>query len=335
MQTNRDSEKPLIFLSYRRGDIPGYVGRLSDELELVYGQERVFRDVDDIRGGTRWKQVIEEAISLSAVMILMIGPRWCEIWRKRTGEDVNYVAMELQVAKAHGLTIIPVTLGGAVLDADLELGEVEWLRQLQWHDISDRQQRWDHDVNALVELIAQVPDMWLPEIEDPRQQKPSPEKRKSKKVIWGVLAALLLLIGLGLIYSTPQRDEPKPIPEKEVITRSEDPKNSTKEVNQPKQVETSPLISRLQGVWVSQKSGLEFRFKPIGQNQFKVEVPGKGKGSGRALLKMPNKIAFKIKGLGEAEFSLSNSESRMTGWYRLPGSSTQNFDTLNQKNRAQ
>ena len=46
-----------IFLSYRRADEPGYVGRLADSLEGAFGEGSVYRDVDSERAGGNWKKL--------------------------------------------------------------------------------------------------------------------------------------------------------------------------------------------------------------------------------------------------------------------------------------
>lgn len=146
-------KKNKIFLSYRRDDIPGYVGRLEDELERAFGEEGIFRDVEDIAGGRSWKQVIDQNLKASAAFILVIGPRWGGIWEARKDDPVNYVALELEQAKAAGATIIPVSIGGAKLPRDLDLGAVSWLREKQVYDISDKQGRWNSDVKGLIRLL--------------------------------------------------------------------------------------------------------------------------------------------------------------------------------------
>ena len=108
-------KKNRIFLSYRRDDSPGYVSRLADELERVFGDGRVFRDATDIPGGAKWKYVINANLHSSAVLILIVGRRWEQIWHERINDDVNFGALELQ--RPHELDVpnIPVTLDGTQL----------------------------------------------------------------------------------------------------------------------------------------------------------------------------------------------------------------------------
>lgn len=314
-----------IFLSYRRDDIPGYVGRLADELERAYGEQRIFRDVDDISGGTQWRQTIETAIANSQVLILMIGPRWCDIWRERSNEAINYVAFELQLAKEHGVAIIPITFGGATLDRDLDLGEVAWLRQLQQHDISDRQQRWDHDVAGLLKLIEQVPDMELSRNAD---EVLVPQEKERSTSVWIALFGIAGFLALGLLWVIPQiKNEAgpdRPSDSGPAASPEVEPEGNHQEAL----ASDGTSMSRIHGVWISKKTGLKFQFEVGKGGQFKVIVPGKGRGIGQQVDRVPNKIAFTVNGLGEAEFSLSNSNNKMMGWYRKPGSASPNYDTL-------
>ena len=95
------SEK-RIFISYRRDDVPGYVARLEDDLEKTFGEHTVFRDVEDIAGGTEWKDALEYNLKSSAALILVIGPHWSRLWNERQNDTVNYIAWDLQRARELG-----------------------------------------------------------------------------------------------------------------------------------------------------------------------------------------------------------------------------------------
>ena len=53
-----------IFLSYKRSDDPGYVARLADSLERVFGEGTVYRDVDSERAGGNWKKSLARNVSM-------------------------------------------------------------------------------------------------------------------------------------------------------------------------------------------------------------------------------------------------------------------------------
>ena len=49
---------PRIFISYRRDDSAAHAGRLYDRLEGHFGQGQVFMDVDAIRPGVDFVEVV-------------------------------------------------------------------------------------------------------------------------------------------------------------------------------------------------------------------------------------------------------------------------------------
>src|SRR6185436_20176921 len=51
-----------IFLSYRRSDAAGYVGRLAETLVKEFGTDRIFRDVASLPAGTDFANAISKAI---------------------------------------------------------------------------------------------------------------------------------------------------------------------------------------------------------------------------------------------------------------------------------
>ena len=60
-----------IFISYRRSDANGYAGRLEDSLEEYFGNNRVFRDIEDIKGGAAFGEVIEKNIRTADAVIVL------------------------------------------------------------------------------------------------------------------------------------------------------------------------------------------------------------------------------------------------------------------------
>ena len=48
-----------VFLSYRRGDVGGYAGRLHDDLVPHLGPRNVFQDVTAIGAGLDYTEVID------------------------------------------------------------------------------------------------------------------------------------------------------------------------------------------------------------------------------------------------------------------------------------
>ena len=72
-------EDGRIFISYRRSDAKGYAGRLADSLEKYFGNKRVFRDIEDIKGGAAFGEVIEENLKSADAVVVLIGPTWLSV----------------------------------------------------------------------------------------------------------------------------------------------------------------------------------------------------------------------------------------------------------------
>jgi len=50
-----------IFISYRRSGARQTAYRLKDKLKGTFGEDKVFLDLEDIRGGARFAEVIKQA----------------------------------------------------------------------------------------------------------------------------------------------------------------------------------------------------------------------------------------------------------------------------------
>lgn len=101
-------------MSYRREDSAAYAGRICDHLELVFGEDQIFLDVEDIRPGQNFARTLDERIADCAAFLAIIGPKWAEILQQRLQEDhEDYVRHEIEAALARKATIIPVLVGGA------------------------------------------------------------------------------------------------------------------------------------------------------------------------------------------------------------------------------
>jgi hypothetical protein len=63
-----------IFLSYRRNDVGGYAGRLSDALRERLGARSVFQDVTAIERGEAFTAAIDRALDECDAVLAIIGP---------------------------------------------------------------------------------------------------------------------------------------------------------------------------------------------------------------------------------------------------------------------
>jgi hypothetical protein len=83
----------MIFLSYRRDDSGGHVGRLYDALSARFGSQRLFVDIDHISAGQDFVQVVDDAVARCAVLLVVIGKRTVRrissAWKSRADCDVR------------------------------------------------------------------------------------------------------------------------------------------------------------------------------------------------------------------------------------------------------
>jgi hypothetical protein len=157
-----------IFISYRRAGTSGYGGRLQEDLRERFGRERVFRDIDSIRPGTDFVEVIQHAVARAGVVLALIGRNWLTAaasnGHRRIDDPDDFVRIELESAFEQGITVIPVLVEGAEVPSPSELPpSLTRLSRIQAVGLSD--ERWEYDVGRLVG--------WLEEIVGPASPVPT------------------------------------------------------------------------------------------------------------------------------------------------------------------
>jgi TPR repeat protein len=101
-----------IFISYRRGDVPGDARGVCDRLERRFGKANVFMDVDRLLAGQRFDRELDKALSQCNVLIAVIGPRWMESLSTHAREgDRDFVHDEIAAALQRDIVVIPVLIG--------------------------------------------------------------------------------------------------------------------------------------------------------------------------------------------------------------------------------
>lgn len=106
-----------IFLSYRHGDSAGQAGRVGDKLLAVFGEKRLFLDVDATRAGTDFAKRLSDEVSNCAVLLALIGPHWLDLRdennERRVDDPNDWVRIEIGTALKRDIPVIPVLLDGA------------------------------------------------------------------------------------------------------------------------------------------------------------------------------------------------------------------------------
>ena len=116
---------PRVFVSYRREDAAGDAGRLADYLQRRFGAGQVFLDIDTIEPGADFVQVLQQSLQQTAVMLVVIGPRWTSLLAadgsRRLDDPADFVRMEVEAALKRDIPVVPVLVQGATLPRKEEL----------------------------------------------------------------------------------------------------------------------------------------------------------------------------------------------------------------------
>lgn len=179
--------KQRIFISYRRDDSQWAAGRLSDSLASYFGDDRVFRDIEDIAGGANFGDVIDETLGAADAVVVLIGKGWLSAsdsrGNRRLDDPDDWVAKEIAAALEKGLPIYPVLLEDTPMPRASELPETLWpLTRYNAVSISDN--RWQADVARLAKIVA--------------LDIPSATERQLQAINLAISTALVLAIAFSL-----------------------------------------------------------------------------------------------------------------------------------------
>jgi len=145
-----------IFISYRRSDTDADANALYQTLGARFGDEAIFKDVDDIPLGTNFRVVISDALAKADVMIALIGPGWRgprgSTRRSLLDRDDDFVRVELETAIAAGTPIIPIVVRGAEMPTTADLPES--CRDFAFLNAAEVEHRsWRRDVQPVIAAV--------------------------------------------------------------------------------------------------------------------------------------------------------------------------------------
>jgi hypothetical protein len=108
-----------IFISYRRSDSGDVVARIRERLGERFGAENIFRDLDSMELGARFRDVIADAIHHSDAVLVVIGSNWLSATNaagRRLDDPDDLVRVEIETALRHPrLLVVPLAVNGASL----------------------------------------------------------------------------------------------------------------------------------------------------------------------------------------------------------------------------
>jgi len=148
---------PKILVSYRREDSAAYAGRLSDRLAEHFGRDNVFIDIDTIKPGEDFVDVIERSVSSCDVLVALIGKTWLTgtdaAGRRRLDRSDDFVRTEIATALSRRIRVIPALVGGAAMPEPSELpADLSPITRRQAIEISDS--RFHQDTDRLIEALS-------------------------------------------------------------------------------------------------------------------------------------------------------------------------------------
>jgi tetratricopeptide (TPR) repeat protein len=147
---------PGVFISYRRADSSHWANRLSNHLSLRFGKDLVFEDVEDIKYGENFFQVIQQAIESAEVVLVIIGPDWIKgKLGQRLHQPSDVLRREITLSLKSAETVIPILVGGAAMPSTDKLPQsIKGLAAR--HAATLRENRWRADVANLIERIREL-----------------------------------------------------------------------------------------------------------------------------------------------------------------------------------
>ena len=106
-----------VFLSYRRADSENAVGRIHEHLSEAFGRQAIFHDTGSLRPGSDFRSAIQNALTSSDVVAVVIGKQWLSATgpdgRRRLDQSDDVVRREVETALKAGKVVIPVLVDGA------------------------------------------------------------------------------------------------------------------------------------------------------------------------------------------------------------------------------
>lgn len=184
-----------IFINYRRDDNgAGYSRNLAEDLQEVFGEHMVFRDVQGIAPGADFEQRLRQTLGQSKVLLAVIGKHWLQRdaeGRRRIDEADDWVRVEIETAlQRKGTLVIPVLVAGArpLTSADALPESLQPFLRRQAIELSDR--HWERDVGELVEVLVQHG------LKPLRRKPHSAAGSSSGKARWWIAAAAAALVAL-------------------------------------------------------------------------------------------------------------------------------------------
>ena len=183
-----------IFINYRRAEAEYAAGALGRELRRHFGDDRIFRDKEDIGGGASWKRRVLDEINGESALLILIGRDWATVTdaqgRRRLDNPDDPLRMEIADGLKDGAAILPILLENAEMPADTELPDD--LRSITEHNaLRLRDGDWQYDLTNICRTLERA---GFQPIASSPQTKDAPSVPKAANGSRVVLAAAIIAL---------------------------------------------------------------------------------------------------------------------------------------------
>ena len=225
-----------VFISYRRGHLSAFAGRLHDRLEQELSGTDIWMDVHSIGPGENFVEAIEQAVARSDVLLVLIGPQWASLTddhgTPRLQTETDFVRLEVAAALGGEMRVIPLLVDGATMPRPDDLPEE--LRPLCFLQAAEVRNVSFHD--DVTRLIAQFRGREAPPASRGLLQTGAMQRRRTwlaAGLVFGAVAATAAGVAIstmggldtpsnavGAIERLPEPVpvEPSPPPKTELVT---------------------------------------------------------------------------------------------------------------------
>jgi hypothetical protein len=234
-----------IFISYRSSDGKKDADRLCADLGRIFGDEQVFFDKQDLRGGLSWRAAIDAALGARPVVLLLVTPDLLAArmasGERRIDQADDPIRNELLSAREKRAVIVPLlTEGTQIPDATSLPQPLHFLTEA--HALKLRTEDWASDMARLVsDLQAQGIAAVQPAGTRGAQPLPTRRTRWRWPLVVGVGAGLMLVL-VNLDLGAPRQTDALTIPPHGASISNPTPSTS---------VPTAPSRVDLSGAWWS------------------------------------------------------------------------------------
>lgn len=116
-----DESTGRIFINYRRQDTAWQAVALYHRLAERFGEEQIFKDVDNIRLGEDFTKKITEEVESCDILLALIGKGWLDAsdddGTRRLDDPDDFVRLEIEAALNRDVLLIPILVDGASMPA--------------------------------------------------------------------------------------------------------------------------------------------------------------------------------------------------------------------------